>query len=114
MPKPVLFVAPLIAFLTLGAVNAATAADAPTTQKTVEINDFNFQPKEITIAVGDTVTWINHDDVPHTATADGDSPAFDSKALDTDDKYSFTFIKSGTYPYHCKVHPHMTGTITVK
>jgi plastocyanin len=60
------------------------------------------------------VTWVNHDDVPHTATATGDSPAFDSGALDTDEKFSFTFKAPGTYPYACKVHPHMTGTVIVK
>jgi plastocyanin len=81
---------------------------------TVQIDNFNFKPKELTIPVGGTVTWVNNDDVPHTATAKGDTPLFDSKALDTDDKYSFTFTQTGTYSYYCKVHPHMTGTITVK
>jgi plastocyanin len=93
-------------------------ADPPTTQKTdsalVRIEDFSFIPKVMTISVGTTVTWTNADDVPHTATAKGDSPLFDSKALDTDDKFSFVFNKPGTYDYYCKVHPHMTGTIIVK
>lgn len=80
----------------------------------VAIENFSFQPSRLTIAPGTTVTWINRDDVPHTATAQGDSPLFDSKALDTDDKFSFTFNTPGTYPYYCKVHPHMTGVITVK
>ncbi len=80
----------------------------------VSIDNFNFKPKELTISAGTTVTWVNKDDVPHTATAKGESPAFDSKALDTDDKYSFTFKNAGTFEYYCKVHPHMTGTIIVK
>ena len=80
---------------------------------TVKIENFSYEPKELTVAVGTTVTWVNEDDVPHTATGEGESPAFDSKALDTDDKFSFTFSKAGTYPYYCKVHPHMKGTIVV-
>jgi plastocyanin len=56
---------------------------------------------------------VNHDDVPHTATTAGEAPLFDSKALDTDDKYSFKFTKPGTYKYYCKIHPHMTGTVIV-
>jgi plastocyanin len=90
---------------------AATTEPAPVT---VAIDNFNFTPKEVTVTTGTSVTWVNHDDVPHTATAKGDSPLFDSKALDTDDKFSFTFTTPGVYHYYCKVHPHMTGTITVK
>ncbi|HEY1921786.1 MAG TPA: cupredoxin family copper-binding protein [Tepidisphaeraceae bacterium] len=95
-----------------GGANKPPAATRPTA--TVAINDFNFEPRELTITAGATVTWVNHDDVPHTATGVGDSPAFDSKALDTDDKFSFTFKQPGMYPYYCKVHTHMTGTIIVK
>ncbi|MGA2231085.1 MAG: cupredoxin family copper-binding protein [Tepidisphaeraceae bacterium] len=80
----------------------------------VKIENFAFEPNELQIAVGTTVTWQNADDVPHTATAKGEDPAFDSGPLDTDDKFSFTFSKPGTYAYYCKVHPHMTGVITVK
>jgi plastocyanin len=118
MPRYLLFTTfPLIALLSLRAGPVArTYADEVPDQntKTIEITDFKFDPKEIAISPGTKVTWVNHDDVPHTATADGDSPAFDSKALDTDEKYSFTFKNAGTFPYHCKVHPHMTGTVTVK
>jgi plastocyanin len=91
---------------------ATTNPDAASA--TVQIDNFNFTPKELTIKPGTTVTWVNNDDVPHTATAEGDTPLFDSKALDTDDKYSFTFTQPGTYHYYCKVHPHMRGTIIVK
>jgi amicyanin len=92
---------------------ATTNPDAAATA-TVQIDNFNFTPKELSIKAGTTVTWVNNDDVPHTATAEGDTPLFDSKALDTDDKYSFTFTQPGTYHYYCKVHPHMRGTIVVK
>lgn len=80
----------------------------------VFIDNFSFKPREVTVPVGATVTWVNHDDVPHTATSTGQSPLFDSKALDTDDKYSFKFTKPGTYRYYCKIHTHMTGTVIVK
>ena len=80
----------------------------------VSIDNFTFKPKEVSIPVGATVTWVNHDDVPHTATSAAMPRVFDSKALDTDDKYSFTFTKPGTYRYYCKIHTHMTGTVTVK
>jgi len=97
-----------------------TGASAPATQPTskpafvVQIDNFMFKPKELEIAVGDTVTWRNADDVPHTATSKDDPQTFDSGPLDTDDKYSFTFSKPGKYTYYCKVHPHMTGVVVVK
>jgi plastocyanin len=80
----------------------------------VEIDNFVFKPRELTVTAGTKVTWVNKDDVPHTATSSDNTPAFDSKALDTDDKYSFTFTKPGTYRYFCKVHPHMTAVVIVK
>lgn len=100
---------------------AMRLADAPASlpapaqkQAKVSIDSFSFKPKELSVAVGATVTWVNHDDVPHTATSAGDAIVFDSKALDTDDTFSFTFSKPGTYKYYCKVHSHMTGTVIVK
>jgi plastocyanin len=99
----------------IGAPSASTvAAAAAATENQVEIDNFVFKPKEVTIAVGGKGTWVNKDDVPHTATSSDDPAVFDSKALDTDDKYSFTFTKPGTYKYFCKVHPHMTGVVIVK
>jgi plastocyanin len=90
-------------------------ATAPASKAiTVEIDNFNFKPRELTINAGSTVTWINHDDVPHTATGKGKSPVFDSKMLDTDEQFSFTFKNPGAYTYYCKVHPHMSATIVVK
>ncbi len=86
---------------------------APTTQSVeVRIDNFTFMPETITVTPGTKVTWINRDDVPHTATSV--TKAFASPALDTDDKFSFTFTQPGTFPYFCAVHPHMTGQIIVK
>jgi plastocyanin len=87
---------------------------APAEAPKVSIDNFKFSPAELTVPVGTTVTWVNHDDVPHTATSKNDPPAFDSKALDTDQSFSFTFTKPGTYGYYCKVHTHMTARIIVK
>jgi plastocyanin len=65
----------------------------------------------VTVPVGATVTWVNGDDVPHTVVATDKS--FRSKVLDTDDRFSFTFTRAGTYDYFCSIHPHMTGKVVV-
>jgi plastocyanin len=115
----------IVAGLCLGAGSMALAHDmagmaAPAAQlaaaepNTVGIDNFAFGPKELTVAVGTTVTWINHDDEPHTVVSADDTKLFKSGALDTDDKFSFTFAKAGTYQYFCSIHPHMTGTVVVK
>jgi plastocyanin len=81
-------------------------------QATVTIDNFTFSPAELTVPPGTTVTWVNHDDIPHTVVEENKS--FRSKALDTDDTFSFTFMKPGDFTYFCSLHPHMTGKITVK
>jgi plastocyanin len=78
----------------------------------VKIDNFSFGPQTLTVAPGTTVTWTNNDDVPHTVVSD--DKAFKSKALDTDDKFSYTFDKPGTYNYFCSVHPKMTAKVVVK
>src|SRR5450432_4936743 len=78
----------------------------------VKIDNFTYNPQQITVKAGTTVTWINHDDIPHTVTSK--TGAFRSKAMDTDDKFSFTFATPGTFPYFCALHPHMTGSIVVE
>jgi plastocyanin len=80
----------------------------------ITIDNFAFNPRKLTVSVGDKVTWVNRDDVPHTATSSGKPRLFDSGTLDTDDKYSRVFSTPGTYEYFCAVHPHMTGQIIVK
>ena len=92
---------------------ASSPAGASSKAK-ISIDNFAFKPRELSVPVGATVTWMNHDDVPHTATSAGEPTLFDSKALDTDGTFSFTFTRPGTYRYFCKVHPHMTGTVIVK
>ena len=78
---------------------------------TVTIDNFTFAPPELTVKVGDTVTWTNHDDIPHTIVSAG---KFRSKTLDTDDSFSLTFNSAGDYKYFCSLHPHMTGMIKVE
>ena len=79
----------------------------------VKIDNFSFAPGEITIAKGTTVNWVNRDDIPHTVVSD-DKTTFKSKPLDTDDNFSYTFTKEGTYTYFCSIHPKMTAKVVVK
>jgi plastocyanin len=80
----------------------------------IVIDNFAFSPATLTVKAGTKVTWVNHDDVPHTATSTAKPKAFDSGTLDTDDKYSHAFKTPGTYEYFCAVHPRMTGKVIVK
>lgn len=79
----------------------------------VKIDNFSFAPGEITVAKGTTVNWVNRDDIPHTVVSD-DKTTFKSKPLDTDDHFSYTFSKEGTYSYFCSIHPKMTAKVIVK
>jgi plastocyanin len=97
----------MLAFGTLAAQDA-TKKDA----NEITIDNFTFTPKELTVAVGTTVKWVNHDDIPHTVVEKKTS--FRSKALDTDDSYSYTFASAGEFDYFCGLHPHMVGKIIVK
>jgi plastocyanin len=90
---------------------AAKAADQPASAA-VKIDNFSFGPASLTVTAGTTVTWTNNDDVPHTVVSD--DKLFKSKALDTDDKFSYTFTKPGTYNYFCSVHPKMTAKVVVQ
>ena len=91
---------------------ALPAAPAQAADSVVLIDQFTFTPQRITVKAGATVTWTNEDDVPHTIASS--SKLFKSKALDTGDKFSFTFTTPGTYEYFCSLHPHMTGAVVVE
>jgi plastocyanin len=90
----------------------ATASEAETTR--VVIDNFAYSPREITVAPGSRVLWLNRDDVPHTVTSSAKPKAFDSGALDDEESFSFIFQAPGTYEYFCALHPHMTGKVIVK
>lgn len=98
----------------LGAKNSVVAAQQKPQGAEVKIDNFSFGPASLTVSVGSTVTWTNRDDIPHTVVSTDDPRVFKSKVLDTDEKFSFTFTKAGTYPYFCSVHPKMTGKVIVQ
>jgi plastocyanin len=100
----------MAAMLTAAPAISANPQQATTTE--VKIDNFSFGPATLTVAPGTTVTWVNHDDIPHTVVST--DSVFKSKVLDTDEKFSFTFTKAGNYPYFCSIHPKMTATVVVK
>jgi plastocyanin len=91
------------ALLPAGAAHAEDVA--------VHIDNFVFEPAQLTVKVGQTVTWTNRDDIPHTVACAG---KFRSKTMDTDGTFSFTFTAPGEYKYFCSLHPHMTGAVKVE
>ncbi|HMF89658.1 MAG TPA: cupredoxin family copper-binding protein [Candidatus Angelobacter sp.] len=95
---------------TPGGVHAGGGAAVSAAE--VKIDNFTFAPAMLTVAVGTQVTWINRDDIPHTVVSE--DQAIKSKALDTDDKFTFTFTKAGTYTYFCSLHPKMKGKVVVE
>jgi plastocyanin len=99
-----------VLFLTVSPIATARAQQAAAVE--VKIDNFSFGPQAQTVPVGTTVTWTNRDDIPHTVVStDG---VFKSKVLDTDEKFSYTFAKVGTFAYFCSIHPKMTGKIVVQ
>jgi plastocyanin len=76
------------------------------------VDNFSFDPETLTVPTNSNVTWVNKDDVPHVIASN--EGIFKSKALDTNDKYSYTFTKPGTYSYYCSIHPKMVGKIIVQ
>jgi plastocyanin len=83
----------------------------------IDIVNFSFNPKVLTVARGTSVTWNNKDEEPHNIVdvpAGGQPRAFRSQAVDGGEKFSFLFNEAGTYKYICSIHPHMEGTIVVK
>jgi plastocyanin len=101
----------MIAVGLLGALCCGAYAQQGATAE-IKIDNFSFTPATITVTAGTTVSWINRDDIPHTVASDGKE--FKSKALDTDEKFSYTFSKAGTYSYFCSLHPKMTGKVIVQ
>jgi plastocyanin len=102
----------MIAILLLAGSPRVTATDKPSAANAVTIDNFSFGPQTLSVSVGATVTWVNRDDIPHTSVStDG---LFKSKVMDTDEKFSYTFTKAGTYPYYCTIHPKMTGQVVVQ
>ena len=91
--------------------NSQTRESATKTE--VVIDNFSFSPKTLTLPVGATVTWINHDNVPHVVSST-DNQFKTSTALKAGQTFSRTFVATGTYSYFCSIHPRMTGKIIIK
>ena len=98
--------------LLLGSPSVAANDQPSAANAAVKIDNFVFGPQTLTVPVGATVTWTNKDDIPHTSVST--EGVFKSKVLDTDEKFSYTFTKPGTYPYYCTIHPKMTGKVVVQ
>jgi plastocyanin len=92
--------------------HAAIMQAKPATAVAVKIDNFVFAPGSVSVPVGTTVRWTNNDDVPHTVVSD--DKTFKSKALDTNEEFTYTFTRPGTYTYFCSVHPKMTAKVVVQ
>ncbi len=90
---------------------AAPATPAPPRAKTVEIRDFEYDPRQLAVEVGTTVSWTNDDAANHTVTFDDGSERLGNQPKG--ETVRFEFAKSGTYAYHCDYHPNMHGTVVV-
>ena len=98
--------------LVLAGLAVAIRAQSKPEPIEVRIDNFSFGPTDVTVPAGTTVTWTNHDDIPHTVMST--DKVFKSKVLDTDEKFAFTFSTPGTFPYFCSIHPKMTGKVVVR
>jgi plastocyanin len=112
MTKCSLFAAAALQVAVLAAVTVVSFTPARAADATVKIENFTFAPQHFTVKIGTTVTWENREDTPHTVASS--TKLFRSNALDTGDKFSFTFTTPGVYQYFCSLHPHMIGTIVVE
>ena len=102
----------LVVMAVIGGLLVMTAGVSSAATVDNSIKDYAFNPADLTVKTGDTVTWTNGDKAPHTVTSSGKGP-LDSPNLNTGDKYSFTFTSPGEYAYYCAVHPDMVGKVTV-
>jgi len=102
-----------VALTAIAATSVRAGQDSkPPKPVAIAIDNFKFGIVSIEVAAGTTVTWTNHDDVPHTVAST--TKIFKSPTLDTDQSFSYTFKDTGTFEYYCSLHPRMTGKIVVK
>jgi plastocyanin len=110
--KPLASLLFITVLVTGSALSCQPGEPGPSPEFDVAIEGFAYQPAEVTISVGTTLTWINKDLDVHTVTAqDG---TFDSGNLARGDTFSYTFEVTGTYDYYCIPHPYMTGRVIVE
>jgi plastocyanin len=98
--------------LASGVLSGMPIEQAAADGKQVVVDNFSFAPATATVPVGTTVTWTNHDDIPHNVVSP--EQKFKSPVLDTDETFSHTFDVAGTYKYYCSIHPRMTGQVVVR
>jgi plastocyanin len=105
----------ILVLVVIVSVSGCTNNNTPTTTNlganTIAIQNFAFNPATLTVKAGTTVTWTNLDSTNHPVASD--TGVFNSGTLNNGQSYSFTFNQTGSYPYHCTVHPSMTGTVIV-
>jgi plastocyanin len=108
----------MVLMVTLVALSGCTQSNTQTNSSSnlgpnqIAIQNFAFNPSTLTVKAGTTVTWTNLDSTNHPVASD--TGVFNSGTLNNGQSYSYTFNQTGSYPYHCTVHPSMTGTITVE
>jgi plastocyanin len=95
----------------MGDKSSMANSEAVATDK-VSIDNFEFVPRVITVKKGTKITWTNNDSVAHSVTAD-EASGPDSKLLGNQESFSHTYVKAGTYTYHCQPHQYMKGTVIV-
>jgi plastocyanin len=98
-------------FIRIGDAPAGDDEPAADVEQVV-VDNFSFTPAATAVPMGATVTWTNHDDIPHNVVSP--EQKFRSPVLDTDEKFSHTFEATGTYKYYCSIHPRMTGQVVVR
>lgn len=112
----------VIAVLIIGAIAISLIYKSPkenspanqiSTSTNIEIKNFAFNPNEVKIKKGETLTWTNYDSTPHTVTSDSRNE-LNSETLNKGDKYSHTFSEIGTFDYHCNFHTGMKGKVIVE
>jgi plastocyanin len=98
-----------------GTVSSETAVPPAAADANVVIKLFQFQPGQLQVKLGTTVTWVNEDEILHTVTLDDKAGSSFDAPLDGKGKsFSFTFTQAGVYRYYCDRHEHMRGEIEVR
>lgn len=107
-----IFAIALSLIITLGAYKFLTPHPVNAAAVEIKIDNFTFAPATLTVRPGTQITWTNRDDIPHTVVED--DRTFKSTVLDTDEKFTFTPSKPGTYKYYCSIHPKMVAKLVVR
>jgi hypothetical protein len=102
---------PVLLFIIIGISGSCKKISDMPGPNEVFIQGKAFDPGSITVAANTTVTWTNKDGVAHTVTSN--TGLFDSGTINADGNWSHLFSTAGTFPYHCTIHPSMTGTVIV-